>query len=142
MKAACVLDAGILVHAISSAASEAARKRKAIELIKRADFGLSASILEEFYVTVTARIRKPLSPATAVALMDEYRVFPVVVTDYSLIAAAVELSLLHGLSYRDASALAAAKALEAPILYSSAFAEPRSFDGIQVIDPFGRSGRL
>ena len=136
MKAGCVLDAGILVHAVSSAPSEAARKRKAIELIKRADFGLSASILEEFYVTVTVRIRKPLAPATAVALIDEYRVFPIAVTDYAMIASAVELSLLHGLSYRDASALGAAKALEAPILYSSAFSEPRRFDGIEVIDPF------
>jgi predicted nucleic acid-binding protein len=136
MKAGCVLDAGILVHAVSSAPAEAARKRKAIELIKRADFGLSASILEEFYVTVTARIRRPLAPETAVALIDEYRVFPIAVTDYPMIATAVELSLLHGLSYRDASALAAARALEAPVLYSAAFPEPRRFGGIQVVDPF------
>ncbi|HET9372102.1 MAG TPA: PIN domain-containing protein [Vicinamibacterales bacterium] len=136
MKAECVLDAGVLAYAVSSAPSEAARKRKAIELIKRADFGLSTAILEEFYVTVTTRFRKPLAPATAMALLDEYRIFPVVGTDYPMIASAVELSLLHGLSYRDASALAAARAIEARILYSSAFGAGRVFDGIQVLDPF------
>ena len=46
-------------------------------------------MLQEFYVTVTRKIRKPLSPEQAVALLDEYRVFPTVATDYPLIVAAV-----------------------------------------------------
>jgi len=40
--------------------------------VQESDFGLSAQVLQEFYVTVTRKIRRPLSPETAVALMDEY----------------------------------------------------------------------
>ena len=69
-------------------------------------------------MTVTRKIRRPLAPELAVALMDEYRYFPTVPTDYPLIVSAVELSLRYGMSYWDGAIVAAAEALAAPILYT------------------------
>ena len=85
MSVECFLDTNVLVYAVSSAQAEAAKSAKALELIQRSDFGLSAQVLQEFYVTVTRKIRRPLSPERAVELLDEYRVFPTVPTDYALI---------------------------------------------------------
>jgi predicted nucleic acid-binding protein len=36
-----------------------AKKKIAMELLEHADFGLSAQVLQEFYVTVTRKIKVP-----------------------------------------------------------------------------------
>jgi predicted nucleic acid-binding protein len=62
MSVECFLDTNVLVYAVSSAEGDAPKSRKALDLVQRTEFGLSAQVLQEFYVTVTRRIRKPLSP--------------------------------------------------------------------------------
>ena len=136
MSVECFLDTNILVYAVSSAEVDAPKREKALELIRQTQFGLSAQVLQEFYVTVTRKIRKPLSPALAVALLDEYRVFPSVPTDYPLIVSAVELSLRYGISYWDGAILAAADTLEAPILYTEDLAHERRYGRVRAVNPF------
>ena len=136
MSVDCFLDTNILVYAVSSAESDASKKAKALELVKRSDFGLSAQVLQEFYVTVTRKIRKPLAPERAVALMDEYRVFPTVPTDYPLIVLAVELSLRYGISYWDGAIVAAAEALEARTLYTEDLNHGQRYGQVRAVNPF------
>ena len=81
MSVDCFLDTNILVYAVSSAEGDAAKRTKAFYPVQHCNFGLSAQVLQEFYVTVTRKIRKPLPPDLAVALMDEYRLFPMVTSD-------------------------------------------------------------
>jgi len=132
----CFLDTNVLVYAVSSAEDDSPKARRALDLVQRTNFGLSAQVLQEFYVTVTRKIRKPLSPEQAVALMDQYRVFPTVSTDYPLIVAAVELSLRHGISYWDGAILAAAEALEAPTLYTEDLQHGRRYGKVRAVNPF------
>jgi len=139
MSVDCFLDTNVLVYAVSSAPADTKRKAKALDLIERTHFGLSAQVLQEFYVTVTRKIRKPLSPELAVALMDEYRVFPTVPTDYPLIVAAVELSLRYAISYWDGAILAAAEVLEAPTLYTEDLNHGQRYGQVLVLNPFGKS---
>jgi predicted nucleic acid-binding protein len=72
----------------------------------------------------------------AVALMDEYRVFPTVPTDYPLIVAAVELSLRHGISYWDGAIVAAAEALEAEVLYTEDLNHGQQYGPVRAVNPF------
>jgi predicted nucleic acid-binding protein len=136
MSVECFLDTNILVYAVSSATGDAARRTKALRIVQRSDFGLSAQVLQEFYVTVTRKIRKPLSPELAVALMDEYRVFPTVPTDYPLIVSAVELSLRYDISYWDGAIIAAAEALEAKTLYTEDLGHGQRYGQVQAVNPF------
>jgi predicted nucleic acid-binding protein len=136
MSVECFLDTNILVYAVSSAEADAAKRAKALELVQEADFGLSAQVLQEFYVTATRKIRKPLAPEQAVALMEQYRVFPTVPTDYPLIVAAVELSLRYGVSYWDGAILAAAEVLEAPVLYTEDLAHGQLYGSVRALNPF------
>jgi predicted nucleic acid-binding protein len=136
MSVECFLDTNVLVYAVSSAEHEAGKSRRALELVGTSDFGLSAQVLQEFYVTVTRKIKKPLAPELAVALMDQYRVFPVVATDYPLIVSAVELSLRYGVSYWDGAILAAAEALEAPVLYTEDLNHGQSYGAVRAMNPF------
>jgi predicted nucleic acid-binding protein len=136
MSVECFLDTNILVYAISSADADARKRTKALELVQRSDFGLSAQVLQEFYVTVTRKIRKPLAPELAVALIDEYRVFPTVPTDYPLIVMAAELSLRYGISYWDGAILAAAEALETPTLYTEDLNHGQRYGRVRALNPF------
>ena len=136
MSVECFLDTNVLVYAVSSAEADAPKRTRALDLVRRADFGLSAQVLQEFYVTVTRKIRKPLAPELAVALMEEYRVFPTVPTDYPLIVSAVEISLRYGVSYWDGAILAAAEVLEAPILYTEDLSHGQRYGSVRAVNPF------
>jgi predicted nucleic acid-binding protein len=136
MSVDCFLDTNVLVYTISSAEGDAARRSKALALVQRYDFGLSAQVLQEFYVTVTRKIRKPLPPDLAVALMDEYREFPMVPTDYPLIVSAAELSLRYGISYWDAAIVAAAEVLEASTLYTEDLNHGQRYGSVLAVNPF------
>jgi predicted nucleic acid-binding protein len=136
MRTDCFLDTNILVYAVSSAEGDAAKRTKALDLVHRCNFGLSAQVLQEFYVTVTRKIRKPLPPDLAVALMDEYRLFPMVPTDYPLIVSAAELSLRHGISYWDGAIIAAAEVLQAPTLYTEDLNDGQRYGNVLAVNPF------
>ena len=136
MRVECFLDTNVLVYAVSAAPCDAAKKEKALELIERADFGLSAQVLQEFYVTVTRKIAKPLTPDSAVALLEEFKVFPTVQVDYALIVSGIEVSLAHGISYWDGTIVAAAAALGAPVLLTEDLNDGQSYGAVRVVNPF------
>jgi len=136
MSVDCFLDTNILVYAASGAEADTPKSTKALGIVQHADFGLSAQVLQEFYVTVTRKIRKPMSPELAVALMDEYRVFPTVPTDYPLIVSAVEISLRYRISYWDGAILAAAEALEAETLYTEDLNHGQVYGRVRAVNPF------
>jgi predicted nucleic acid-binding protein len=136
MSVECFLDTNVLVYAVSTAEAEVGKSRRALELVQKSDFGLSAQVLQEFYVTVTRKIKKPLKPELAVALMEQYRVFPLVATDYPLIVSAVELALRYGISYRDGAIVAAAEALEAKVLYTEDLSHGQLYGLVRAVNPF------
>ena len=136
MRVECFLDANVLVYAASSAKADAVKREKALKLVQESDFGLSAQVLQEFYVTVTRKFQKPLAPALAVAIMDEYRVFPTVPTDYPLIVSAVELSLKYRISYWDGAIVAAAEILEAATLYTEDLSHGQRYGKVRAVNPF------
>jgi predicted nucleic acid-binding protein len=136
MSVECFLDTNVLVYAVSSADGDTAKRTKALDLVQHSDFGLSAQVLQEFYVTVTRKIRTPLPPDLAVALMDEYRRFPMVATDYPLVVSAVELSLRYGISYWDGAIVAAAEVLEASTLYTEDLNHGQQYGNVLAVNPF------
>jgi predicted nucleic acid-binding protein len=136
MRVECFFDTNILVYAASATRTDAAKRTRALELLEECDFGLSAQVLQEFYVTVTRKFKKPLAPEAAIALMEGYRVFPTVPTDYPLIVSAVELSLRHGISYWDGAIIAAAEVLEAETLYTEDLNDGQLYGKVRAVNPF------
>ena len=59
MRVEAFLDTNVLIYAVSSAPAEATKKERALDLIMNTDFGLSAKVLQEFYVNVTRMIATP-----------------------------------------------------------------------------------
>ncbi len=134
------LDTNVLLYAVSSLPEESLKKEMALELIEHADFGLSAQVLQEFYVNVTRKIAHPLTPVAAVELLDQFRRFPMVPTDYPLIVAGAEFALRYGISYWDGAIVAAAECLGAGTLYTEDLSHGQRYGAVRVINPFRTDG--
>jgi predicted nucleic acid-binding protein len=104
--------------------------------IASADFGLSAQVLQEFYVNVTAKIASPLSSDAAVSLLEQFRFFPVVWTDYPLIVAGIGTALRCKISYWDGAIVAAAERLGAATLYTEDLSHGQRYGSVQAVNPF------
>ena len=130
------LDTNVLIYAVSSFPAESEKKVKALELIQHADFGLSAQVLQEFYVNVTRKIARPLGADKAVALLEQFRSFPVVWTDYPLIVAGIETALRFGISFWDGTIVAAAESLGAATLYTEDLNHGQRYGSVQAVNPF------
>ena len=130
------LDTNVLIYAVSSSPAESAKKERALELIEQINFGLSAQVLQEFYVNVTRKIAQPLSPDEAVALLEQLRCFPLALTDYPLIVAGAETALRFGISYWDGTIIAAAEFLGAATLYTEDLNHGQRYGSIQAVNPF------
>jgi predicted nucleic acid-binding protein len=130
------LDTNLLVYAAAGRGPEEHKRRRAVELISRENFGISAQVLKEFYVTVTRKIAVPLSPGDALEWIEQLEAFPCLPVDSSLVKLAAEASVRWQISYWDGAILAAAEAMGATRLYSEDLSHGRSYGSIRVCNPF------
>ncbi len=83
MSVDCFLDTNVLVYAAAGRGAEEAKRKRALQLIENEDFGLSAQVLQEFYVTAS----KDRSGA-----VRRLEAFPCVAIDDALVKIAAEIS--------------------------------------------------
>jgi predicted nucleic acid-binding protein len=136
MTAECFLDTNILVYAAAGRRDQPDKHERAIDLIGTRGFGLSAQVLQEFYVTVVHKIIAPLPPAEALEWIEQLEAFPCVTIDGSLVKIAAENSQRYRISYWDGAIVAAAELLAAEILYSEDLSHGQRYGSVQVLNPF------
>ena len=134
------LDTNVLVYAAAGRGEEERKRCRALELIERESFGLSAQVLQEFYVTVTRKVKLPMSHAAATDWIEQLESFPCLPIDAAVVKLAIEASLRHGLSYWDGAILASAEALGAQTLYSEDLVHGRLYGSVRVCNPFRDCG--
>ena len=133
------LDTNVLVYAATGRETEESRRLRALELIEQEDFGLSAQVLQEFYVTVCRKVAVPLSAEQALEWIEQFESFPCLAVDAQLVKIAVELSERYRISYWDGAIVGAAEALGATTLFSEDLNHGQRYGMVQVYNPF-RSG--
>jgi predicted nucleic acid-binding protein len=131
-----LLDTNVLIYAASSEPAEDAKRAQAVDLIDSVSFGLSAQVLQEFYVVATRKAKRKLSPAYALWWLERFMAFPCVDTDMALVHEAALGAEKYYISYWDAAILAAAERLGAPILYTEDLNHGQFYGSVQVINPF------
>jgi predicted nucleic acid-binding protein len=136
MSVECFLDTNVLVYAAAGRGDKEPKRKRALELIDGEDFGLSAQVLQEFYVTVVRKIETPLSAHQALEWIEQLEVFPCIAIDASLVKIAAELSVRHQVSYWDGAILAAAEALGAKTLFSEDLGHDQRYGSVVVRNPF------
>jgi predicted nucleic acid-binding protein len=136
MSVEAFLDTNVLVYAAAGSGSEHDKRERALELIETTEFGTSAQVLQEFYVTVVHKIERPLSPDQALEWIEQLEVFPCQAIEPGIVKIAAETSQRYRISYWDGAILAAAEALGASILFSEDLSHRQRYGSVQVINPF------
>jgi len=136
MSVDCLLDTNVLVYAVAGRGVEEEKRVRAVELIANEDFGLSAQVLSEFYVTVVRKIEVPLSAEQALEWIEQFDAFPCVAMDRAIVKIAIEHSERYQISYWDGAIVAAAEALGARILFTEDLNDGQLYGDVQVVNPF------
>ena len=130
------LDTNVLVYAITGRRQEAAKRARALKLIDEVDFGLSAQVLQEFYVTVVHKVEAPLSPGEALEWIEQLEAFPCQTLDPGIVKLGVEISQRYRISYWDGAIVAAAEALGARTLFTEDLNHEQTYGSVRVVNPF------
>ncbi len=136
MNAKVFFDTNILVYAAMGTAGERPKRERALALVESEDFGTSAQVLQEFYVTVVRKAARPLSALQASEWIEQWTEFPCQAIDRQLVQIAIEFSQRYAISYWDAAILAAAAALGAHTVYSEDLSDGQMYGPVQVMNPF------
>jgi predicted nucleic acid-binding protein len=129
-------DTNVLVYAAIGAGKDQAKKKRAMELVESIDFGISAQVLQEFFVTVVKKAARPISAAQALEWIEQWTAFPCQTIDHQLVRIAIEQSQRFAISYWDAAILAAAEALGTDTVYSEDLSHGQWYGRVRVVDPF------
>lgn len=136
MTASVFFDTNVLVYAAIGTGKDERKRKRALELIESEDFGTSAQVLQEFFVTVAKKASRPLSAAQALEWIEQWAAFPCQVIDHQLVRIAIEQSQRYSISYWDAAILAAAEALGAHTVYSEDLNDGQQYGRVRVVNPF------
>jgi predicted nucleic acid-binding protein len=130
------LDTNILVYAAAGSGPDRLKRELALALIEKENFGLSAQVLQEFYVTVVRKIRVPLPPELAIEWIEQMEAFPCLPIDSGLVKIAIETGVRYRLAYWDAAIVAAAETLGARTVYSEDLNHGQQYGSVRVCNPF------
>jgi predicted nucleic acid-binding protein len=136
MPARSFFDTNVLIYTDDKA--NLAKQRVAVALVtehRRSRTGaLSLQVLQEYFVTVTRKLRVDASVARRkVELLAE---FDVAAPDLADILAAIDLHRLHGISFWDALVIRTAKQSGCSVLFSEDMQAGREIDGLWIMNPF------
>ena len=130
------IDTNVLVYA--NDASSGAKRKSARKVIARAletrRGCLSTQVLQEFFVTVTRKAG--VSPENARAQMLVLGQLETVIVDEEMIVQAVDLHIIHRISFWDALVVVAARSAGCGTLLTEDLQHGQVIEGVRVESPF------
>lgn len=132
------VDANILVYAFdSSAGRKQAAARQLLERLWDSGTGhLSVQVLQEFFVTVTRKVAKPLSIGEATDRVREFALWKVFAPTADDVLGAIGLQKQAKISFWDAMIVRAAAESGCDLLWSEDLSDGQLMRGVRVRDPF------
>lgn len=133
------IDSNVFVYLFDREAP--AKQRKARQILEAegpaGNIVLSTQVLQEFYVSVTRKLAKPLPEQEAEAAARDLSAFQVVEVDVAMVLRSMSLSRTEHISFWDALIVEAARARECARLLSEDLQHGRRFDRVRIENPFG-----
>jgi predicted nucleic acid-binding protein len=132
------VDSNILVYSFDLQSGEKSRKARELldELWKQRVGCLSFQVLQEFFVSVTARLQAPLSAPEATRKVADFSEWTLHRPDKSDLFAAIELHQELRVSFWDAMIIQSARRLGCRILWTEDLNNGQVYAGVMVRDPF------
>jgi predicted nucleic acid-binding protein len=136
MNVDCFLDTNVLVYAAMARFSAPGKYERARFVIAETNFGISAQVLQEFFVNVTRMADKPLSNREALDWVDRLADRPCVAIDRELVVEAVGIADRYQIHYWDSALIVAAMRLGAPVMYTEDLNHGQTYGSVRVENPF------
>lgn len=132
------VDTNVLVYAHDASAGTKHERAKSLltELWHAGTGCLSVQVLQEFYVTVTQKVARPLSAELASQIIRDLACWRVHVPEPVDILQAIELHTLFKVSFWDAMILHSARALGCRIVWSEDLNPGQDYGNMKVLNPF------
>jgi predicted nucleic acid-binding protein len=132
------VDTNILLYAEDrdGKAKHKVARNLVTQLWESRDGVLSVQVLQEFYVNVTRKVRKPLTSQHALDIVQEYLTWTVIENTGQLLAAAIILRHKHQLSFWDALVVQAAIEGGCTTLYTEDLNHGQRFGAVVILNPF------
>jgi len=133
-----LVDTNILVYAYDLDAGD--KRTKAVEVIDRlwsdGNGVLTAQVLAEFFVTITRKVKQPLSIADARQIIADYQVgWAVFPTTPETVLQAIGGVAQHQMSFWDAMIWAAARLNDVNTIYSEDLQAGQIIEGVRIENP-------
>jgi len=136
MSAEFFLDTNVIVYAVDTTRDGAHKRQIARKILREGNFGISTQVLQEFYVTATKNLKRPLSPSTVARWVDQLCKADLVTLDVSLVKLGISYANRYKISYWDGAIIAAAEALGAATVYSEDLSHDQAYGAVKVVNPF------
>jgi len=132
------VDTNILVYAYDRGAGDKYTKarRTVAELWEDGSGVLSTQVLQEFYINVRRKARRPISISSARSLVADYMAWDPIVNDGTSILEAMEAERHFKISFWDALIIVAAQKGRAEVILSEDFSHEQIFGSVRVLNPF------
>jgi len=97
---------------------------------------LSVQVLQEFFVTVTRKMPRPLDPDEALAIVEQYLAWRVVENSGGLLLAGIRLASTLRVSFWDALILQAARVEHCDRLWTEDLNHGQRIENLTIVNPF------
>jgi len=136
MRAESFLDTNVFVYAAAGRGDAESKRARALALIDDEDIGISAQVLQEFYVTVTRKLRPGIPVQDARDDVRALMTWRPVSADSVMLEAAWAAQDRYRLSWWDALIVSAAQVVGADYLLTEDLQAGQDLDSVVVVDPF------
>jgi len=133
---AALLDTNVLVYAFDR--GDERKRRVALDILAADELPIvvSAQVLNEFYWTVTRKLRPAVPTEVAQEVVRNFAAGRVVAIDADLVMDAIATSRAHDLSLWDAGIVCAAKRAGCPELLTEDLSHGEVIGGVTIRNPF------
>ena len=130
------LDTNFLIYCFSR--DEPEKQQRCLSLLDEAQgnaaFIISTQVLKEFTAVMVGKFKQP--PLEVKAIIDDLALFEVVTIDVPLIKNAIDIHLLHQLSFWDSLILSAAKSAHCHTVLTEDLQHGDELAGVRIQSPF------
>jgi predicted nucleic acid-binding protein len=135
MSGRAFLDTNVLVYAVDDA--DPAKKKTARELLAQADdVVISAQVLNEFYVTVTRKLKPAVEADAAAHMVRKLAQIQCVAIDAQLVQLALRAGQRWQLSHWDSLVVEAARQAGCVKILTEDLADGATYNGLVIENPF------
>jgi predicted nucleic acid-binding protein len=132
------VDTNIVVYAYDATAGDKRDRARSLlaDLWESGEGCLSVQVLQEFFVTATRKVPKPLDPASAAGIIADLSRWRVHAPGPDDVLTAIDAHRGQDISFWDAMIVCSAATLGCRILYSEDLNPGQQYEGVQVRNPF------